>query len=152
MDDLPESTRVEIVELCNTRLADAVDLQMQCKYAHWNVKGPNFRSLHELFDQVNGDVEDYVDMIAERAVQLGGIADYTAYVVPMWANLAEYRADAGGEHAYVKTLAGALESFGKRARVAIALCEELGDVVSADLFTEITRGTDKWLWMVRSHL
>ena len=147
-----ETARFEITEICNKRLADAVDLQMQCKYAHWNVKGPNFRALHGLFDEVNADVEDYVDLIAERTVQLGGIADYTGYVVPLWAHLTEYRGDRGAEHDYVQTLATALASFGKLTRQAIAKCTELDDAVSADIFTEITRGTDKWLWMVQAHL
>src|SRR5262245_460197 len=69
-NDLPEATRVKAIELLNARLADAVDLQTQTKQAHWNVKGPQFIALHELFDKINEDVEDYVDEIAERAVQL----------------------------------------------------------------------------------
>src|SRR2546430_17626937 len=73
-NDLSEGTRREMIELCNARLADAIDLQTQTKQAHWNVKGPNFIALHELFDKINEDVEDYVDDIAERAVQVGGVA------------------------------------------------------------------------------
>ena|SRR5438552_1691697 len=80
-NDLPESVRARGADLCNRRLADAIDLQTQCKYAHWNVKGPNFIALHELFDKVTEDVEDYVDLIAERVVQLGGSADGTARII-----------------------------------------------------------------------
>ena len=67
-NDLTESSRAKLVELLNARLADAIDLQTQCKQAHWNVKGPDFIALHKLFDEVNGAVEEYVDLIAERAV------------------------------------------------------------------------------------
>src|SRR5437899_9910086 len=77
-NDLPETTRRQVIELCNARLADAIDLQTQTKQAHWNVKGPDFIALHKLFDEVNDDVEEYVDLLAERAVQLGGVADGTA--------------------------------------------------------------------------
>src|ERR1051325_10619594 len=80
-NDLSEKTRVKAVEILNARLADAIDLQTQTKQAHWNVKGPNFIALHELFDKINEDVEDYVDDIAERAVQLGGVAEGTARMV-----------------------------------------------------------------------
>src|SRR5258707_6305146 len=73
--DLSETKRAQLIELCNAALADAVDLQLHCKHEHWNVKGPNFIALHQLFDQVNENVEDYIDLIAERAVQLGGIAN-----------------------------------------------------------------------------
>ena len=71
-NDLPKTARTELSALMNQRLADAVDLQMQVKQAHWNVKGPHFIGLHELFDKIAEEVEDYVDLIAERIVQLGG--------------------------------------------------------------------------------
>src|SRR6185503_1168537 len=80
-NDLPLSVRTEVVSLLNQRLADSIDLQTQCKQAHWNVKGPHFIGLHKLFDEVNEAVEGYVDEIAERVVQLGGVAEGTAKVV-----------------------------------------------------------------------
>src|SRR5688572_23695182 len=99
-NDLPEAARTKSIDLLNARLADAIDLQTQCKHAHWNVKGPNFIALHELFDKVNEDIEDYVDLIAERAVQLGGAVDGTARSVARRSTLAEYAAKgaSGREH------------------------------------------------------
>src|SRR5690242_19279320 len=91
-NNLSEATRVQVVELLNARLADAIDLQTQSKQAHWNVKGPHFIGLHELFDKVSGAVEEYVDGIAERAVQLGGVAEGTARAVAKRSSLAEYPA------------------------------------------------------------
>jgi starvation-inducible DNA-binding protein len=87
--DQPEATRRQVIDLCNARLADAIDLQTQTKQAHWNVKGPHFIALHELFDKVNAEVEDYVDLIAERAVQLGGAVEGTARSVAKRSTLAE---------------------------------------------------------------
>src|SRR5262249_14337477 len=72
-NDLSEAIRIKAIELLNARLADCIDLQTQTKQAHWNVKGPHFIALHELFDKINEEVEDYVDEIAERAMQLGGV-------------------------------------------------------------------------------
>ena len=80
-NDLSEATRVKAIELLNARLADCKDLETQTKQAHWNVKGPHFIGLHLLFDNINDDVRKYVDEIAERAVQLGGVAEGTARVV-----------------------------------------------------------------------
>src|SRR5689334_24747584 len=79
-NDIPQKRRAELNALMNQRLADAVDLQLQMKQAHWNVKGPNFIGLHELFDKIDEAVESYVDLIAERIVQLGGIAEATVRV------------------------------------------------------------------------
>jgi hypothetical protein len=88
-NDLSEGTRAKVVELLNARLADCIDLQTQTKQAHWNVKGPNFIALHELFDKINEEVEDNVDDIAERAVQLGGVAEGTARMVAKRSSLAD---------------------------------------------------------------
>ncbi len=151
-NDLSEATRAKAIELLNARLADAIDLQTQTKQAHWNVKGPHFIGLHELFDKVNEDVEEYVDDIAERAVQLGGVAEGTARMAAKRSTLSEYPANAVDGRSHVDALSSALAAFGKVARKAIDQSNEIGDLDTADLFTEISRGTDKWLWFVEAHL
>lgn len=151
-NDLPEANRAKLVELCNARLADAIDLQTQCKQAHWNVKGPSFIALHELFDEINTDVEEYVDTIAERVVQLGGHAEGTARIAAKRSTLKEYAATGGKGRDHVDALSSALAAFGKVCRQAIEQVEELKDKDSADIFTEVSRGTDKWLWFVEAHL
>ena len=150
--DLPEGVRVKAIKLLNERLADSIDLQTQTKHAHWNVKGPSFIALHELFDQINTAVEDYVDDIAERAVQLGGVAEGTARMVAKRTSLAEYPASAGDGRSHVEALSSALAAFGATARKAIDEAGEFGDLDTADLFTEVSRGIDKWLWFVEAHL
>src|SRR6516165_11771992 len=151
-NDLSEGTRTKAIDLLNARLADCIDLQTQCKQAHWNVKGPTFIALHELFDQVNEAVEDYVDDIAERAVQLGGVAEGTARMVARRSSLAEYPAKAVDGRSHVEALSSALAAFGAAARKGIDQANELGDLDTADLFTEVSRGIDKWLWFVEAHL
>src|SRR5215475_9807749 len=151
-NDLPEGVRAKAVELLNARLADCIDLQTQTKQAHWNVKGPNFIALHELFDTVNEAVEDYVDDITERAVQLGGVAEGTARMSAKRSSLREYPANAVGGNSHVDALSAALAAFGTAARKAIDQANELGDLDTADVFTELSRGIDKWLWMVEAHL
>src|SRR5918999_5426038 len=89
-NDLPATARAEVVGLLNQRLADCIDLQTMCKQAHWNVKGPQFIALHKLFDEINGEVEEYVDLIAERVVALGGTAEGTARVVAERTTLLDY--------------------------------------------------------------
>src|ERR1044072_7919882 len=104
-NDLSESIRTQAITLLNARLADAIDLQTQTKQAHWNVKGPNFISLHELFDKINEAVEDYVDDIADRAVQLGGVAEGTARMAVKRSSLSEYPANTTDGRSHVEALA-----------------------------------------------
>jgi starvation-inducible DNA-binding protein len=150
-NDISLKQRSELNMLMNQRLADAVDLQMQIKQAHWNVKGPNFIGLHELFDKVDEAVESYVDMIAERIVQLGGIAEGTVRAAASRTRLAEYPLAIADGMAHVEAVARALSTFGQEARTTINKADELDDADTADLFTEISRGIDKWLWFVEAH-
>jgi len=152
LNDLSPSIRERMIELLNARLADAVDLRTQLKVAHWNVKGPQFIALHKLFDEIVGDADEYADLLAERAVQLGGVADGTARQAAERSLLDEYGATAGGggpEH--VHAVADALAQFGRSAREAIETAAAAKDQDTSDIFTEISRGTDKWLWMVEAH-
>lgn len=67
---LPEEIRIQSVALLNKHLAAAIDLHAQMKQAHWNVRGPGFIAIHELFDRVSTEVENYSDLLAERAAPL----------------------------------------------------------------------------------
>jgi len=151
-NDLSEQTRTQIITLCNARLADSVDLQTQVKQAHWNVKGPDFIALHKLFDEINEDVEEYVDLTAERVVQLGGVAEGTARLAVKASKLPEYPATIAEGHQHVDALSTVLAAYSKLARAAIDEADKLGDADTADIFTEISRGVDKWLWFVEAHL
>ena len=150
-NDISLKRRSELNTLMNQRLADAVDLQMQMKQAHWNVKGPNFIGLHELFDKVDEAVESYVDMIAERIVQLGGIAEGTVRVAASRTRLPEYPLAIADGMAHVEAVARALSTFGQAARATIDEANALDDADTADLFTEVSRGIDQWLWFVEAH-
>ena len=150
-NDLPAETRGKMIELLNLRLADCIDLQTQTKQAHWNVRGPSFWGLHKLFDKVNEGVEEYVDSIAERAAQLGGEVQGTARQVAGRSCLPEYPAGVKGGREHVTALSTALAAFGKSVRAAIDAAEDAEDKDTADVFTEVSRGIDQWLWFVEAH-
>ena len=135
-DDLPENARIEVITLLNEQLADALHLQLQAKQAYWNVKGPGFVALQELFDEVEQQLEEYADEIAERAVALGG----TAYPLHI---------SAGPDH--IAALSAALAHFARSTRAAIDAASVLGDADTADLFSGVSRGLDKLLWKMEAH-
>ena len=150
--DMPADTRTEKIALCNATLADCIDLETQTKQAHWNVRGPSFWGLHKLFDEINEAVEEYVDLIAERAGQLGGAVRGTARDAAKGSRLPEYPHDIKDGMAHVKALATALSAFGRTAREAIDTADEAEDKDTADVFTEVSRGIDQWLWFVEAHV
>lgn len=150
-NDLEKGTRQKIVEILNARLADAIDLQYAVKTAHWNVKGPSFGALHKLFDEVHEYVEEAIDTIAERVVQLGGTAMGTTRIAAERSNLEEYPTDiyAGLDH--VDAVSDRMAAFGKLMRENIDEAEDLGDKDTSDLLIDLSRENDKFLWMVEAH-
>lgn len=150
--DLSEHVRKGSIALLQTRLADSIDLEAQTKQAHWNVKGKDFFQLHLLFDKIHEEVEEFVDLIAERITALGGVADGRVQTVAATSSLYEYPLQARGGEAHLKALAGALAQFGKAVRADIDAADALGDKDTADLFTNLSRETDKQLWFVEAHL
>lgn len=150
--DLTEKVRRNVIVLLNNRLADAIDLQSQIKQAHWNVKGPHFIALHELFDKISDVMIEQIDEIAERITSLGGTAEGTVAVAAKRSQLKNYPLSitAGKDHLFY--LSTQLSVYGKAVRADIDGSDQLGDKDTADLFTGISREVDKYLWFIEAHL
>ena len=148
--EVPEKAR--LIEILNARLADSTDLKTQTKHAHWNVKGPQFIQLHELFDSIAPHFDDYSDLLAERAVQLGGVANGTLREAATTSSIPEYNLSAVNGTEHVKSLVKNIARFAALVREAIDQTDDLGDKDTADIFTEISRQVDKDLWFLEAHL
>jgi len=151
LNSLPALIGEQVIDLLNERLADAIDLQLQAKQAHWNVKGPQFIALHRLFDEVAAAATEYADLLAERVVQLGGTALGTSAIIAEQSALPPYPIDIATGERHVWALSNALAAFGNTMRLAVEKADALGDANAADICTEISRGVDKWLWFVEAH-
>lgn len=151
LNDLPEAARTQSIALLNEMLADALDLRLQIKQAHWNVKGPSFIGLHELFDHVDHEVSEFTDEIAERVAQLGGVALGTLGVIAARSRLPEYPLEISDGRHHVRALSRTLAEFGRHARAAIDTATGFKDEGTADLFIEVSRTNDKLLWKVEAH-
>jgi starvation-inducible DNA-binding protein len=149
--DLSADVRKNATVLLQARLSDALDLQAQLKQAHWNVSGPDFFQLHELFDKIHGEVEEAVDMLAERITALGAVADGRVQTTARATSLYEYALEARSGESHLRLIAAALGIFGKAVRAAIDEAARLGDAATADVFTELSRAADKQLWLVEAH-
>lgn len=150
--DLPLPERRATILVLQARLSDALDLAAQLKQAHWNVRGSQFAALHDFFDTLAEGVEEEVDEIAERIVALGGIADGRLATSAAQTTLYEYPLGARDGSEHLRALAGSLGVHAARVREAIEATAAIGDAGTADLFTGISRRTDKRLWLVEAHL
>jgi starvation-inducible DNA-binding protein len=150
-NSLPESVRIQVTTLLQGCLVDSIDLTLQAKQAHWNVKGPSFIALHELFDKVAEDAETYVDLIAERIVQLGGIAVGTLGPVDKRSNLPAYPVTISSGKEHVAALSHVLAYYGESIRKSIVAANQMEDADTADILTQVSRAADKYLWFVEAH-
>ena len=150
--DIAAEARTKTVKVLNQHLADAFDLMSQVKQAHWNVKGSDFWQLHKLFDEVAERAAEWVDELAERVTALGGYATGTVRMAATASTLPELPTDITAGMDYVKAVAERLAAFTNSARQAIDETDKLGDADTADLFTEISRCADKYLYFLEAHL
>lgn len=150
-NDLDPAIREHMVLLLNQQLADTFDLYSQTKQAHWNVKGPEFYQLHELFDDLAELIEEHVDTIAERVTALGGVATGTVRMAAAASRLPDYPLDGIASLQSVEELAARYAQLAASTRQGINIATENGDADTADLLTEVSRTLDKALWFLEAH-
>ena len=149
---IKSNTKTAMIALCNARLADAIDLSLAIKQAHWNLKGPTFIAVHELLDMLRGHLDDNADTIAERVAQLDGVALGTVQTVEGASTLPAYPTDIHKVSDHVGALVERFANIAKSVREAIDTADDAGDAGTADIFTSFSRDLDKDLWFLKSHL
>lgn len=148
--NIPGPLRSEIAAELNRNLAQAIDLALAAKQAHWNVKGPNFGELHRLFDELASAASSWADTMAERIAAFALIAEGTLAAVVQRTSLPPYPVTLLDGAGHVKALADRLSLFGNTIREAIERTLKLRDNGTADIYTEISRAADKLLWMLEA--
>jgi starvation-inducible DNA-binding protein len=149
--DLSANIRTASTGVLNARLADAIDLAAQLNHAHWNIHGPHFIVLHQLFDALNAEVAEQADQMAERIAAFGETAHGTLQQVMRATTLAAYPVDAKSERTHLETLAASLSTYCANVRAAARTAQDGGDGGTADLFTQISRAADQQLWKIEAH-
>ena len=151
-NDVTANAKAVSIGVLNSRLADTIDLALLTKQAHWNIKGPNFIALHEMIDGFRTEVDEHVDTMAERIVQLGGTALGTTQAVAAATSLPPYPTEIHAQGAHLAALIERYAAVAKAVRVAIDETANAGDADTADLFTAFSRALDKQLWFLEAHL
>lgn len=150
-NDLKSNAKKVSIEILNARLAEAIDLALLTKQAHWNIKGPHFIAVHEMLDDFRTEIDVHVDTIAERAVQLGGTAIGTTQAVAQATSLKPYPTDIYKTKDHLAALIERYALAANNARAAIDETDEAGDADAADILTAYSRSLDKALWFLEAH-
>ena len=149
---LSDETKAQLGKTLNTALATAIDLQLQVKQAHWNIKGPQFFARHQLFDELSSHLTRASDQLAERAATLGGYAEGTVRLSASNSILPEYDLKATDGRTHIRTLVDRFEKHCKFLRDATVQAAEQKDPATEDLFIEALRQAELDLWFLESHL
>jgi len=151
-NDLPQSIRVQSINCLNLTLATCSDLKSHAKQAHWMVKGKDYFQLHTLFDELAGELDNYIDTLAERIAALGGTVNGTNRQSAQNSILPDYPTALTSGEDHLSTLSTHYAIFGKHLRDHISIMESIGDLGSMDIYTELSLLIDKRLWFLESHL
>ncbi|MBX3390317.1 MAG: DNA starvation/stationary phase protection protein Dps [Phycisphaeraceae bacterium] len=148
---LPKKIKADSIEVLQARLSDTLDAWSHTKQAHWNVRGPGFIAIHELFDKVADAIAESADAIAERLATLGGSPSGCSRDVAKNTSLKPYPHGIASEKKHVDALCASLSTLATSWREAIDHCDKSGDAVTTDLFTRLTGDLDKYIWLIESH-
>ncbi len=150
-NDLKNNAKAVAMEILQARMADAIDLSLITKQAHWNLKGPQFIGVHLMLDGFRDEQDEYVDTMAERITQLGGTARGTVQEVNRETKLKPYPTDIYAIADHIKALIERYATFANAVRANIEEADDAGDKDTADILTEVSRGVDKQLWFLEAH-
>jgi starvation-inducible DNA-binding protein len=148
VDELDKDTRSQMIDVLNANLLNVIALTLAVKQAHWNLKGRGFIGVHELLDEVADRLRDGADLMAERAVILGGFAKGTIEVVASEADMAPYPVEESDITAHIDALKERFMAVGGSVRKGMATAGEAGDEDTADILTEVSRALDKDAWFI----
>ena len=150
-NSLPSNVKETIIASLNDALAATIDLALVTKQAHWNVRGPEFIGVHEMLDNLRDGLDEQVDTIAERVAQLGGTALGTVQIVAETTKLKPYPTTIHATRNHLEALIERYAAVANLLRKSISEAADVGDDVSADVFTAAASELDKSLWFLEAH-
>lgn len=150
---LSEEQRQSVSELLNRDLANTYLLLIKTKKYHWDVVGPQFRSLHELWEEQYQALSESIDSIAERIRALGFFPIGTAKELIKYGSIQEHPGDVPNATDMVARLQSDHEEIIRNLRKHIdQSSEDFHDEGTADFLTGLMEGHEEMAWMLRSFI
>lgn len=149
---LSDTQRAEIIHLLGVALSNQHVLYIKLRNFHWNLTGPRFSPLHQLFEEHYTIMADSIDETAERMRMLGGVPAGSMSEFLDATTLKESRGQLIEGQSAIQELVKDRETVIRQTRESIDRIQELGDEGTADLLIAQMRSHEKIAWMLRSFL
>lgn len=149
---LDKKARMQVAKALSQALAETYMLQLKTQFYHWNVTGPHFIALHEMFGAQYDAIVQAVDALAERIRALGGTAPGTFREFSALSGLTEDKSVPANWQAMVKNLLTAHETVVQNLRKSIEVAQHFKDEATTDMLIGRLDYHEKTAWMLRSHL
>jgi starvation-inducible DNA-binding protein len=148
---VPENHRKLLADGLSQVLADSYTLLGKTHGFHWNVTGPEFPGLHEMFEHQYEDLQKAVDEIAERIRALGFLAPGS---LTQFLKLTDIKDEEGAPdtEGMLRQLVNDNELASRACRKVVSSCEEVGDTSTEDLMNARITAHEKAAWMCRASL
>src|SRR5271156_1441946 len=151
LNDTKSNAKTTSIAILNERVAEGIDLALVTKQAHWNLRGIQFIAFHEMLDKFRTDLDDNIDTMAERIVQLGGTVQGTLQKVAAGAKLPAYPTEITAITDHIPELVKRYGAAANAVRAATDSTAEVGDADTTDILTGYSRMLDKALWFLEAH-
>ncbi|MGN1062829.1 MAG: DNA starvation/stationary phase protection protein Dps [Alphaproteobacteria bacterium] len=145
-----EQVKEKTIQILNKHLADISALALLTKQAHWNMRGSNFIGIHEMLDPMHKTLLEEADQIAERIVQLGGIALGTPDIIAAENSFKPYPLDISHTADHLAELSTRYAVTANNLRKTVD--EESADMATVDILTQMVEDLDKYIWFIEAHL
>ncbi|MGK9044605.1 Dps family protein [Mammaliicoccus vitulinus] len=141
----------EVIEVLNKQVAEWTVLYTKLHNYHWYVKGPNFFSLHEKFEELYNEASVYIDDLAERILAIEGHPIATLKEALEWSVIEEAEKNLSANQ-MVEQLSKDFTTVIAQLEEGIQLAEKLNDDMTGDMLLAMVTSLEKHNWMLKSFL
>jgi starvation-inducible DNA-binding protein len=151
-NELPVEAGAHASEALNRLLVEMLDVALCVRHAHWNARGPDYLPVHEILEEIGGQLDRQADRVAIRMRALGAVVHVTSQRIVTESSIKPYPVEVSEGQDHMAAIALRLGLLSAEARLSIYDSHGLADPATVQLIAQVNSAIDHALWRVESHL